>query len=234
VKLKFNPSMVREDGPLGMDELDMLHADAVKMAGGDNLWFEAVDAKTLDALITEMNEMNRWFAKIVKYWDEFTSGGDGKKVLQENGVGIQKSTSEGSDAEEEKAEDDIPAEEEEGGDGGVQEDEAAAEGDDNVVGDEGDETGVPGDEAENPGDLEENVEVTGTEGEEEDVPEGGEGVEENEGVDVEADDAPADEEEAPSDSPKVGRGRFEPGWMPEGGPRRPMYDYDYRSQMKVI
>ena len=43
----------------------MLHADAVRFGeGGDNLWFKAVDAKTLDSLITEMNEMNRWFAKV--------------------------------------------------------------------------------------------------------------------------------------------------------------------------
>ena len=43
----------------------MLHADAVKFgAGADNTWFTAIDAKTLDSLITEMNEMNRWFAKV--------------------------------------------------------------------------------------------------------------------------------------------------------------------------
>ena len=32
----------------------------------DNKWFEAVDAQTLDKLITEMNTMNRWFAKVTK------------------------------------------------------------------------------------------------------------------------------------------------------------------------
>merc|ERR1719385_122654 len=32
--------------------------------------------------------MNRWFAKVVKYWDDFTSGGDGAKVLAEQGKGI--------------------------------------------------------------------------------------------------------------------------------------------------
>ena len=63
---------------------------------------KSIDAKTLDQLITEMNEMNRWFAKVcnfitvkiltflqvVKYWDEFSNGGDGSKVLQESGPGI--------------------------------------------------------------------------------------------------------------------------------------------------
>merc|ERR1719309_319219 len=69
----------------------MLHADAVKFgAASENVWFKAVDAATLDSLITEMNEMNRWFAKVVKYWDDFTSGGDGSNVLAENGPGIQK------------------------------------------------------------------------------------------------------------------------------------------------
>merc|ERR1712212_1208603 len=88
--LSFNPSMVRQDGPLNMEALNMLHADAVKFGAGakDNKWFEAVDAKTLDGMITEMNTMNRWFAKVVKYWDDFTSGGDGAKVLAEQGKGI--------------------------------------------------------------------------------------------------------------------------------------------------
>merc|ERR1712179_129526 len=78
------------DGPLNMEALNMLHADAVKFGAGakDNAWFEAVDAKTLDGMITEMNTMNRWFAKVVKYWDDFTSGGDGSKVLAEQGAGI--------------------------------------------------------------------------------------------------------------------------------------------------
>merc|ERR1711974_289419 len=72
------------------EALNMLHADAVKFGAGakDNKWFEAVDAKTLDGMITEMNTMNRWFAKVVKYWDDFTSGGDGAKVLAEQGKGI--------------------------------------------------------------------------------------------------------------------------------------------------
>merc|ERR1711939_1034135 len=80
-----------KDGPLNMEALNMLHADAVKYGQGakNNKWFEAVDAKTLDGMITQMNTMNRWFAKVVKYWDDFTSGGDGSKVLSENGPGIK-------------------------------------------------------------------------------------------------------------------------------------------------
>merc|ERR1719309_1522687 len=101
----------------------MLHADAVRFGeGGDNLWFKAVDAKTLDSLITEMNEMNRWFAKVVKYWDDFTSGGDGSTVLKQNGKGI-KTISEKPD-----------------GDG--QED-----GDAEVTGDDADAAGADGDDA---------------------------------------------------------------------------------------
>merc|ERR1712048_1102804 len=60
--------------------------DAQVKHGGK--WMKSIDAKTLDQLITEMNEMNRWFAKVVKYWDEFSNGGDGSKVLQESGPGI--------------------------------------------------------------------------------------------------------------------------------------------------
>merc|ERR1712236_117763 len=87
-KLAFSPSM---DGPLNTEALNMLHADAVRYGQGakNNKWFEAVDAKTLDGMITQMNTMNRWFAKVVKYWDDFTSGGDGSKVLSENGPGIK-------------------------------------------------------------------------------------------------------------------------------------------------
>jgi len=83
-------SLPYRDGPLGMDELNMLHADAVKY-GSDKggVWYKAIDAGTLDSLITEMNEMNRWFAKVVKYWDEFTSGGDGSGVLGQTGPGIK-------------------------------------------------------------------------------------------------------------------------------------------------
>merc|ERR1712243_248985 len=107
----------RRDGPLGMDELNMLHADAVKFGQGvTNLWFTAIDAKTLDSLITEMNEMNRWFAKVVKYWDDFTSGGDGSTVLEQNGKGIKKLQDKG-DAEEEGAGDDAAAADAEGTDG---------------------------------------------------------------------------------------------------------------------
>merc|ERR1712215_68072 len=94
------------DGPLGMEELNMLHADAVKFgAASENVWFKAIDAATLDSLITEMNEMNRWFAKVVKYWDDFTSGGDGSNVLAENGPGIQKmpKNAEGAETETDEA-----------------------------------------------------------------------------------------------------------------------------------
>merc|ERR1711875_43360 len=46
-----------KDGPLNMEALNMLHADAVKYGQGakNNKWFEAVDAKTLDGMITQMN-----------------------------------------------------------------------------------------------------------------------------------------------------------------------------------
>ena len=30
----------------------------------DNKWFQAMDAKTLDQLITEMNTMNKYFGKV--------------------------------------------------------------------------------------------------------------------------------------------------------------------------
>merc|ERR1719500_129238 len=126
--LNFNPSMVRQDGPLNMEALNMLHADAVKFGAGakDNKWFAAVDAKTLDGMITEMNTMNRWFAKVVKYWDDFTSGGDGAKVLAEQGKGIN---------EDEPVDGDAPA-----ADG----DEPAAEGDEAAA--DGDEPAAEGDE----------------------------------------------------------------------------------------
>merc|ERR1712098_409484 len=137
-ELMFNPSMVRQDGPLNMEALNMLHADAVKYGQGakNNKWFEAVDAKTLDGMITQMNTMNRWFAKVVKYWDDFTSGGDGSKVLSENGPGIKDGSNAGAaesapaDAGEEAPADageEAPADEGEGK--GEGEGEAPAEGD---------------------------------------------------------------------------------------------------------
>merc|ERR1712050_289971 len=127
-----------KDGPLNMEALNMLHADAVKYGQGakNNKWFEAVDAKTLDGMITQMNTMNRWFAKVVKYWDDFTSGGDGSKVLSENGPGIKDGSNAGAaesapaDAGEEAPADaggEAPAEEGEGK--GEGEGEAPAEGD---------------------------------------------------------------------------------------------------------
>merc|ERR1711970_738617 len=70
---------------LSEKELNMLHADAVKAGtvGDNNLWFDAIDAKLLDRVITEMNSMNKWFARVVKYWDEFTSGRTGESVYLE-------------------------------------------------------------------------------------------------------------------------------------------------------
>ena len=54
--------------PVELDDLNDLHSDAVMEAKRTQslgkLWFEAIDAKTLDKVITEMNEMNRWFAKV--------------------------------------------------------------------------------------------------------------------------------------------------------------------------
>jgi len=120
-----NSAPSRRDGPLGMDELNMLHADAVKFGqGADNLWFTAVDAKTLDSLITEMNEMNRWFAKVVKYWDDFTSGGDGSTVLMQNGKGIKKLQDKGGNA---SGDDAAGADEDPEGTGARDDDGAAAE-----------------------------------------------------------------------------------------------------------
>merc|ERR1712002_461086 len=159
-ELMFNPSMVRQDGPLNMEALNMLHADAVKYGQGakNNKWFEAVDAKTLDGMITQMNTMNRWFAKVVKYWDDFTSGGDGSKVLSENGPGIK----DGSDAGEEAPADgadaggEAPAEEGEGK--GEGEGEAPVEGDADAPeeGDaEGDAKEGEGDAKEGEGDVKE-------------------------------------------------------------------------------
>merc|ERR1711872_681008 len=119
------------DGPLGMEELNMLHADAVKFgAASENVWFKAIDAATLDSLITEMNEMNRWFAKVVKYWDDFTSGGDGSNVLAENGPGIQKmpKNAEGAEDKDAAAGDAEAPADGEGDKDAPAEDEAAGEG----------------------------------------------------------------------------------------------------------
>ena len=56
------------ESPVELDDLNNLHADAVmeakKKESPGKKWFEAIDAKTLDKVITEMNEMNRWFAKV--------------------------------------------------------------------------------------------------------------------------------------------------------------------------
>lgn len=138
-----NSAPSRRDGPLGMDELNMLHADAVKFGqGADNLWFTAVDAKTLDSLITEMNEMNRWFAKVVKYWDDFTSGGDGSTVLLQNGKGIKKLQDKGGNA---SGDDAAGADDDAEGTGAGDDNAAAAE--DVDAGDVKEGTGAEGEDA---------------------------------------------------------------------------------------
>merc|ERR1712112_124127 len=75
-----------EDG----EEMNLLRGDAVR--GGEELenkWFKAISPTTLDKLITEMNSMNRLFAKVVKYWDDFTAGNNGASVLEKEGKGIR-------------------------------------------------------------------------------------------------------------------------------------------------
>merc|ERR1711982_128001 len=164
-ELMFNPSMVRQDGPLNMEALNMLHADAVKYGQGakNNKWFEAVDAKTLDGMITQMNTMNRWFAKVVKYWDDFTSVGDGSKVLSENGPGIKDGSNAGAaesaPADGADAGGEAPAEEGEGK--GEGEGEAPAEGDADAPAEgdaEGDAKEGEGDAKEGEGDAKEGEE----------------------------------------------------------------------------
>merc|ERR1712227_833829 len=161
------------DGPLNMDALNMLHADAVKFGSAgpkDNKWFAAVDAETLDKLITEMNTMNRWFAKTVKYWDDFTSGGDGSKVLAEQGKGIdadEGDTSEPGDDTDPANEGKEPADGKEGGDG-----ETPAEGEEGTDGEKTEEGAEGGDE--------EKPAEEGEGGEEEKPAEGDEGADKEE------------------------------------------------------
>merc|ERR1711936_1323839 len=64
------------DDKKGEDEEGGAAEDDGTGAEKGGVWMKSIDAKTLDQLITEMNEMNRWFAKVVKYWDEFSNGGD--------------------------------------------------------------------------------------------------------------------------------------------------------------
>merc|ERR1711936_197860 len=176
-----NPEENDRKSIMTLDDLQSLHAESVRLAEKsssdgtktsltENEWFKSIDAKTLDLLITEMNEMNRWFAKVVKYWDDFTGGGDGAEVLSQNGRGITKEIKEAdgtSGGEEEVVEDDeavvpgdeaaegteeLGAKEDEAADGteelGAEEDEAAdgteATG---AKGDEETETGEEGAEA---------------------------------------------------------------------------------------
>merc|ERR1711936_846404 len=188
--LNFNPSMVHQDGPLNMDAPNMLHADAVKFgsaAAKDNKWFEAVDAQTLDKLITEMNTMNRWFAKTVKYWDDFTSGGDGSKVLAEQGKGIDvdepadasEPADDAADAADPANEGEEPAEGKEGGDG-----ETPAEGEEGTDGENTEEGGDEEKPAEEGEGGEEEKPAEGDEGaDKEDPAEGGEGGDTETGAD---------------------------------------------------
>merc|ERR1711936_964002 len=169
-----NPEENDRKSIMTLDDLQNLHAESVRLAEKsssdgtktsltENEWFKSIDAKTLDLLITEMNEMNRWFAKVVKYWDDFTGGGDGAEVLSQNGRGITKEIKEAdgtSGGEEEVVEDDeaatnVPGDEAAEGteELGAKEDEAAdgteelgAEGDEAADGTEA--TGAKEDEAE--------------------------------------------------------------------------------------
>merc|ERR1712116_102351 len=182
------------DGPLNMDAMNMLHADAVKFgsaAAKDNKWFEAVDAQTLDKLITEMNTMNRWFAKTVKYWDDFTSGGDGSKVLAEQGKGIDvdepvdggSGGSEGSadGAADEQDADADAADASEPADDAADAADPANEGEEPAEGEEGGDEEKPAEEGEG---GEEEKTAEGDEGaDKEDPAEGGEGGDTETGAD---------------------------------------------------
>merc|ERR1711872_538308 len=207
------------DGPLGMEELNMLHADAVKFgAASENVWFKAIDAATLDSLITEMNEMNRWFAKVVKYWDDFTSGGDGSNVLAENGPGIQKMPKNAEGAEDKDAAadgadasgDDTKAAESET-DAAAADAEAPGEGEP-PAGDDGAEEAPKGDEEEAPADgdkaADKEAEGDAAAGEEE-APEGEAPAGEEP---AEGDAAAADDKAAAADPPAEteGEGKEEP------------------------
>merc|ERR1712236_46000 len=189
------------DGPLGMEELNMLHADAVKFgAASENVWFKAIDAATLDSLITEMNEMNRWFAKVVKYWDDFTSGGDGSNVLAENGPGIQKmpknaeagaeETDEAAEGADAGGDDAKAAESETDAAAADAEPPADAEGDKDAPAEDG-----AGAEGEAPAAADEGAEEAPKEGEEEAAAEGDKAADK---------DAAAGEEEAPEGEAPAG------------------------------
>merc|ERR1711936_596736 len=188
-----NPEENDRKSIMTLDDLQSLHAESVRLAEKsssdgtktsltENEWFKSIDAKTLDLLITEMNEMNRWFAKVVKYWDDFTGGGDGAEVLSQNGRGITKEIKEAdgtSGGEEEVVEDDeaatnVPGDEAAEGteELGAKEDEAAdgteelgAEGDEAADGTEA--TGAKEDEETETGE-DEAAEGTGETGAEED------------------------------------------------------------------
>merc|ERR1719309_1707418 len=75
--------------------MKVLRGDAVRAGEEEeNKWFKPISPATLDKLITEMNSMNRWFAKVVKYWDDFTAGNNGASVLEKEGKGIRDGTEE--------------------------------------------------------------------------------------------------------------------------------------------
>merc|ERR1712236_132343 len=196
------------DGPLGMEELNMLHADAVKFgAASENVWFKAIDAATLDSLITEMNEMNRWFAKVVKYWDDFTSGGDGSNVLAENGPGIQKmpknaeggaeETDEAAEGADAGGDDAKAAESETDAAAADAEPPADAEGDKDAPAEDG-----AAAEGEAPASADEGAEEAPKEGEEEAPAEGDKAADKE----AEADAAAADDKAAAADPPAEAEG----------------------------
>ena len=54
-------------GAAGMEDpkTDTVEGDEPTAPG--KKWFKAINAQTLDSVITEMNEMNRWFAKVESF-----------------------------------------------------------------------------------------------------------------------------------------------------------------------
>merc|ERR1712212_1308613 len=204
---------------LSEKELNMLHADAVMAgsAGKDNLWFEAIDAKLLDRVIAEMNAMNKWFARVVKYWDEFTSGRDGASVYMEGkNEDSEMSGPEDGEAEDGEAEQDegagARADEGEGeaGEGAGEEDGVAEDG-------EGEEDGgakeVADEEGEGAGEEGEGAEEEGEgEGEE------GKGADqEGEGAEEEGEGAPEEVEAEEGEGEEATKGgEEEEGEVAEG------------------
>merc|ERR1711936_147616 len=174
-----NPEENDRKSIMTLDDLQSLHAESVRLAEKsssdgtktsltENEWSKSIDAKTLDLLITEMNEMNRWFAKVVKYWDDFTGGGDGAEVLSQNGRGITKEIKEAdgtSGGEEEVVEDDEAATNVPGDEAAEGTEELGAKGDEAADGTEA--TGAKEDEETETGE-DEAAEGTGATGAKED------------------------------------------------------------------